>query len=198
MRPPKFLLALLALLVLGVAASGCFNSSSTGLTITQAVTVGTGTAATVVNPGQGGGGTATNGGGTTTNGGGTTTNGGGTTTNGGGTTTNGGGKPAAQTLGVSGLPCSACHTMKDAGWSGNVGPNLDQAKPDFNLITDRVTNGKGAMPPFKGQFSAAQIKCIAAYVSAAAGASGQVTTDMKGNGAPSSIADACNGVKLGS
>jgi hypothetical protein len=191
---PKALVALLALLGLGVAASGCFNSTAANRTITQAVTIGTGTSATVVEPGQSSGG-ATTGSGATGTGTGTT---GATGTGGGTTSTGGGGQPAAQALGVSGLPCSACHTLKDAGWSGNVGPNLDQAKPDYSLVVDRVTNGAGGMPSFKSQFSAAQIKCIAAYVSAAAGVSGQATTDAKGKGAPSSIADACKGVKLSS
>ncbi|HXF97137.1 MAG TPA: hypothetical protein VNJ46_00820, partial [Gaiellaceae bacterium] len=45
--------------------------------------------------------------------------------------------------------CGACHTLADAGTSGTVGPNLDEAKPSFELALDRVTNGKGAMPSFK-------------------------------------------------
>ena len=67
--------------------------------------------------------------------------------------------------------CEACHTLADAGSTGTVGPNLDQAKPPATLVVDRVTNGKGAMPPFKGQLSETQIDDVAAYVSSVAGAS---------------------------
>jgi cytochrome c553 len=42
--------------------------------------------------------------------------------------------------------CGGCHTMEAAGSSGNVGPNLDDSKPDFALAFDRVSNGRGAMP----------------------------------------------------
>ncbi|MER3411304.1 MAG: sulfide dehydrogenase, partial [Thermoleophilia bacterium] len=42
--------------------------------------------------------------------------------------------------------------------------NLDQARPDLALIVDRVTNGKGVMPSFKGQLSEKDIRDVAAYV----------------------------------
>ena len=55
--------------------------------------------------------------------------------------------------------------MKAAdGWNGNVGPNLDTAQPTYQVALDRITNGKGVMPAFKGNFSDAKIKCIAAFV----------------------------------
>jgi cytochrome c6 len=50
-----------------------------------------------------------------------------------------------------------------------VGPNLDQAKPSRALVVDRVTNGAGAMPPFKGTLTDAQIQAVADYVSSVAG-----------------------------
>jgi cbb3-type cytochrome c oxidase subunit III len=74
------------------------------------------------------------------------------------------GKQVFQTAG-----CTGCHTLKDAGASGTVGPNLDQAKPPSSLVVDRVTNGKGAMPSFKGQLSDAQIQAVAKYVASTAG-----------------------------
>ena len=50
------------------------------------------------------------------------------------------------------------------------GPNLDDAKPDAALVSERVsTNGKGVMPPFKDQLDAKQIADVAAYVSSVAG-----------------------------
>jgi mono/diheme cytochrome c family protein len=60
--------------------------------------------------------------------------------------------------------CGGCHTLEAAGSSGNVGPNLDDAKPDLALVIDRVTNGKSPMPSFKGQLSEKQIQDVAAYV----------------------------------
>jgi sulfite dehydrogenase len=65
--------------------------------------------------------------------------------------------------------CSSCHTLQDAGSTGTVGPNLDDAKPDYRLATARVTNGKGAMPSFKGQLTDQQIADVAAYVVKATG-----------------------------
>jgi uncharacterized membrane protein len=65
--------------------------------------------------------------------------------------------------------CGGCHTLADAGSSGNVGPNLDGAKPSHALVVERVTNGQGAMPPFSGQLSADEIADVAAYVSSVAG-----------------------------
>jgi mono/diheme cytochrome c family protein len=65
--------------------------------------------------------------------------------------------------------CTGCHTLADAKSTGTVGPNLDQAKPDFRLATARVTLGKNAMPPFKGQLSDQQIADVASYVVKASG-----------------------------
>jgi mono/diheme cytochrome c family protein len=60
--------------------------------------------------------------------------------------------------------CKGCHTLKDAGATGTVGPNLDDAKPPLDLVVDRVTNGKGVMPSFSGQLSEKQIADVASYV----------------------------------
>lgn len=60
--------------------------------------------------------------------------------------------------------CATCHTLADAGANGTIGPNLDQLKPPYDLVIDRVTNGKGVMPSFKGQLSEQQIQDVAAYV----------------------------------
>jgi cytochrome c553 len=60
--------------------------------------------------------------------------------------------------------CVGCHTLADAGSSGDVGPNLDEAKPDRALVIERVTNGKDPMPSFKDELSEEQIRDVAAYV----------------------------------
>ncbi|MGH3066373.1 MAG: c-type cytochrome [Gaiellaceae bacterium] len=64
--------------------------------------------------------------------------------------------------------CGGCHTLADAGTTGAVGPNLDAAKPPFEKVVERVTNGQGVMPPFSDSLSEQQIKDVAAYVSSAA------------------------------
>ena len=70
-------------------------------------------------------------------------------------------------LGSSG--CGACHTLADAGTSGQVGPNLDETQPSYAAVVDIVTNGRGAMPAFSGSLSDDDIENVAAYISQAAG-----------------------------
>ena len=65
--------------------------------------------------------------------------------------------------------CGSCHTLADAGSTGTIGPDLDDLGPDHALVVTTVTNGKGAMPPFKGQLDETQIQNVAAYVSSVAG-----------------------------
>jgi mono/diheme cytochrome c family protein len=74
------------------------------------------------------------------------------------------GDPAAGKQVFATAGCKGCHTLKEAGATGTVGPNLDQAKPPLDLVIDRVTNGKGVMPSFSGQLSEKQIADVAAYV----------------------------------
>ena len=65
--------------------------------------------------------------------------------------------------------CGSCHTLADAGSSGTVGPNLDDAKPDLDTVVDRVTNGAGVMPSFSDKLSEQEINDVAVYVSTTAG-----------------------------
>jgi cbb3-type cytochrome c oxidase subunit III len=65
--------------------------------------------------------------------------------------------------------CGSCHTLKDAGTSGTVGPDLDQLKPSDARVERQVTNGGAVMPAFKGTLTPAQIKAVAKYVSSVAG-----------------------------
>jgi mono/diheme cytochrome c family protein len=90
-----------------------------------------------------------------------------TTTTPGTTTTGGGGVAAGKSVFTAN--CGSCHTLKDAGTSGAVGPNLDQLKPAKDVVVRQVTNGGGGMPAFKGTLSKAQIEAVAAYVSSVAG-----------------------------
>jgi mono/diheme cytochrome c family protein len=84
----------------------------------------------------------------------------------------GGGKAAAAPDGkqvFASAGCGACHTLKAAGATGNVGPNLDQLKPAEPVVERQVTNGGAVMPPFKGKLSPAEIKAVAKFVSSVAG-----------------------------
>ena len=65
--------------------------------------------------------------------------------------------------------CASCHTLKDAGTTGTVGPNLDQLKPPFAIVQRQVTNGGSVMPAFKDKLTDAQIRAVAKYVSSVAG-----------------------------
>jgi cbb3-type cytochrome c oxidase subunit III len=60
--------------------------------------------------------------------------------------------------------CGTCHVLADAGTSGTIGPNLDQAKPSLQKAITQITNGGGGMPAFKGQLMQAQIRALAQYI----------------------------------
>lgn len=65
--------------------------------------------------------------------------------------------------------CGSCHTLEAAGSSGTIGPNLDESKPDRELVVDRVTNGRGAMPAFSDSLTDGQIEAVADYVVSSTG-----------------------------
>ena len=60
--------------------------------------------------------------------------------------------------------CSNCHTLADAGATGQVGPNLDVMRPMAAQVAAMVAQGGGGMPAFGGQLSSDQIKAVADYV----------------------------------
>ena len=61
--------------------------------------------------------------------------------------------------------CGSCHSLKDAGTVGNIGPNLNLIRPDIGRVLNSVTNGIGVMPSFLGILSEDEIKAVAYYVS---------------------------------
>jgi len=86
------------------------------------------------------------------------------------TTPSGGGSTVAQGKQVFGSAgCGGCHTLKDAGATGTVGPDLDKLKPSKDRVARQVTNGGAIMPAFKNRLTPAQIAAVAAYVSSVAG-----------------------------
>ena len=60
--------------------------------------------------------------------------------------------------------CATCHTLQDANSYGNIGPNLDEIKPDIMRVVLAVTNGIGVMPAYEGELSIEEIKAVATYV----------------------------------
>jgi mono/diheme cytochrome c family protein len=67
--------------------------------------------------------------------------------------------------------CGSCHALAAANSHGQVGPNLDALRPGYEQVRAQVENGGGAMPAFKGQLSAEQIRDVAAFVTVSAGVS---------------------------
>ena len=64
--------------------------------------------------------------------------------------------------------CAACHVLSDAKSNGEIGPNLNQIKPDITRVISIVTNGIGVMPPYEGVLSTEEIEAVAHYVSISA------------------------------
>ena len=84
-------------------------------------------------------------------------------TGGGGTGGGGGGSAEAKAIFRS-AGCSACHTLKAAGSTGTVGPNLDKSTITEARAIKQVEHGGGPMPAFKGTLTPAQIKAVAHFI----------------------------------
>ncbi|MDX1370171.1 c-type cytochrome [Pseudomonas sp.] len=65
--------------------------------------------------------------------------------------------------------CSLCHSLREAGASGIIGPDLDQLKPSVERVAAAVQGGVGVMPSFAASLSAEQIEAVAHYVAEMAG-----------------------------
>jgi len=60
--------------------------------------------------------------------------------------------------------CGVCHVLQAAGSDGQIGPNLDQLKPQIEQVISAVDNGIGVMPPFEGMLTIDEIDAVAYYV----------------------------------
>ena len=60
--------------------------------------------------------------------------------------------------------CATCHSLKDAGSVANVGPNLNEIRPDKNRILNAVKNGIGVMPMYEGELTPEEIEAVVHYV----------------------------------
>ncbi|HSB39839.1 MAG TPA: cytochrome c [Gaiellaceae bacterium] len=68
--------------------------------------------------------------------------------------------------------CGNCHTLEAAGAKGQVGPNLDELKPDASTVARQVRAGGNGMPSFGGKLSRREIAQVAAFVSSSTRGSG--------------------------
>ena len=64
--------------------------------------------------------------------------------------------------------CSTCHMLADAGLGGQIGPNLNEIRPNKMRVMLAVTNGIGVMPAYEGELTSEEIEAVAHYVSISA------------------------------
>ncbi|HLS17161.1 MAG TPA: cytochrome c [Paenalcaligenes sp.] len=62
------------------------------------------------------------------------------------------------------MACAICHTLQDAGSTGNIGPDLDDLRPEADRIHKVLIEGMGAMPAFGDSLSQEQRDAIVDYV----------------------------------
>ena len=74
------------------------------------------------------------------------------------------GAPGAEPVQLFTQNCGGCHALEAAGTTAAIGPNLDQTSMDVGEVAKQIANGGGAMPPFKGQLTDAEIQALAKYV----------------------------------
>jgi len=63
--------------------------------------------------------------------------------------------------------CGVCHTLADAGTTGEIGAKLEELKPDAARVANAVRDGVGVMPSYAGKLTEEQIAAVAYYVSQA-------------------------------
>ena len=66
-------------------------------------------------------------------------------------------------------PCATCHALSAAGATGQIGPALDELKPDAQRVEKAIRAGIGLMPAYP-QLSNAEVAALARYVARASGA----------------------------
>lgn len=65
--------------------------------------------------------------------------------------------------------CAVCHTLEAAGSEGQIGPVLDELKPDAARVLRALQSGLGVMPSYAEQLSEADMQALAAFVSHSTG-----------------------------
>jgi sulfite dehydrogenase len=164
---------LLVLATVAVGATGCFSSKVASTTISGEITVGEGSTAQTVTPSTASGSESTaastedTAGTESTESSSSTEDSGGSSSTG-ATTGGGSGADLAAGKDLFTSTCGGCHSLKDAGTTGNVGPDLDSLAPlTVERVATQIKNGGGAMPP--GLLSGKNAANTAAYVASVAG-----------------------------
>lgn len=62
--------------------------------------------------------------------------------------------------------CALCHTLEAAGATGEIGPSLNDLKPDEDRVLKALKNGIGQMPAFSS-LTEEQMQTLAKYVAKA-------------------------------
>jgi mono/diheme cytochrome c family protein len=164
MRARRVLPVLLVLATVAAGATGCFSSKVASTTISGEITVGEGSTAQTVNPSTAGGSVGTNPNPPTTGESASTGESGSTAT------TTGGSSGADLAAGKTAFTatCGGCHTLKDAGTNGKVGPDLDSLAPlTSERVAKQIANGGQIMPP--KLLTGKDATNTAAYVASVAG-----------------------------
>jgi cytochrome c6 len=65
--------------------------------------------------------------------------------------------------------CGICHTLADAGATGDIAPSLDDLQPSKEQVETVVRGGVDVMPAFEDVLTEEQIKAVAHYVATVAG-----------------------------
>ena len=66
--------------------------------------------------------------------------------------------------------CAVCHTLQAAGAEGQVGPILDELKPNAERVLRALRAGIGAMPSYADKLSDKDMRALAHFVAQASGA----------------------------
>jgi cytochrome c553 len=85
--------------------------------------------------------------------------------------------PGAKVFATAG--CAGCHTLQAANAKGQIGPNLDELKPDQSTVAHQVRTGGNGMPSFKDRLSGNQIDQVASFVAQASHSSGSTFPTFK-------------------
>ena len=160
--------------LIALVSAGCFESNEASQTVSQAITIGTGTTATVIDPVTGKAApltTAVPTTATTTTPSSTPTS---TATTSTGTTSTGTTATVdAAAKATFASTCGGCHTLANAGTTGAVGPNLDTLGASGVLtptvVANQIANAAPPMP--KALLTGAQAQAVANYVAQVAGKS---------------------------
>lgn len=66
--------------------------------------------------------------------------------------------------------CAVCHTLQAAGAEGQVGPVLDELKPNADRVLRALKAGIGVMPSYADKLSEKDMQALAQFVAQASGA----------------------------